>query len=63
MDLTGRLDPELAAVFPDLPALDLTDIPTVRTAMMDMLAAANAGAATAGRPWRGPSGSDRDARP
>ena len=27
MDLTGRLDPEVAAVFPHLPVLDLTDIP------------------------------------
>ena len=44
MDLTGRLDPEIAAVFPHLPVLDLTDIPTARTTMMDMLAAANAGA-------------------
>jgi acetyl esterase/lipase len=44
MDLTGRLDPEVAAVFPHLPVLDLTDIPTARTTMMDMLAAANADA-------------------
>ena len=28
MDLTGRLDPGIAAVFPHLPALDRTDIPT-----------------------------------
>jgi acetyl esterase/lipase len=45
MDLMGRLDPEIAAVFPDLPPLDLTDIPAARTVMMDMLAAANEGAA------------------
>ena len=45
MDLMGRLDPELAEVFPHLPPLDLTDIPTARTVMMDMLAAANEGAA------------------
>jgi hypothetical protein len=44
MDLTGRLDPEVAAAFPHLPVLDLTDIPTARTTMMDMLAAANADA-------------------
>jgi acetyl esterase/lipase len=44
MDLLGRLDPELATVLPALPALDLTDIPAARTVMMDMLAAANAGA-------------------
>jgi len=44
MDLAGRLDPEIAAVFPHLPVLDLTDIPTARTTMMDMLAAANADA-------------------
>jgi hypothetical protein len=43
MDLMGRLDPELAAVFPHIPVLDLTDIPTARTVMMDMLAAANEG--------------------
>ncbi len=45
MDLLGRLDPEVAAAFPYLPVLDLTDIPTARTTMMDMLAAANADAA------------------
>jgi acetyl esterase/lipase len=45
MDLMGRLDPEIAAVFPDLPPLDLTDIPAARTVMMDMLAAANEGVA------------------
>jgi hypothetical protein len=44
MDLTGRLDPEIAAVFPHVPVLDLTDIPTARTTMMDMLAAATADA-------------------
>lgn len=27
MDLLGRLDPEIAEVFPHLPPLDLTDIP------------------------------------
>ncbi len=43
MDLLGRLDPELATVFPALPALDLTDIPAARTVMLDMLAAANGG--------------------
>ncbi len=43
MDLMGRLDPEIAAVFPQMPALDLTDIPAARTVMMDMLAAANEG--------------------
>jgi acetyl esterase/lipase len=43
MDLMGRLDPEIAEVFPNLPPLDLTDIPTARTTMMDMLAAANVG--------------------
>jgi len=44
MDLIGRLDPEIAEVFPDLPPLDLTDIPAARTVLMDMLAAANEGA-------------------
>jgi acetyl esterase/lipase len=44
MDLAGRLDPEVAEVFPHLPVLDLTDIPTARTTMMDMLATANADA-------------------
>lgn len=44
MDLPGRLDPEIAEIFPHLPVLDLTDIPTARTTMMDMLAAAQAGA-------------------
>ena len=43
VDLLGRLDPEIAEVFPHLPPLDLTDIPTARTTMMDMLAAAQAG--------------------
>jgi hypothetical protein len=33
MDLLGRLDPEIAEVFPHLPPLDLTDIPTARTTM------------------------------
>ena len=44
MDLPARLDPELAEIFPHLPVLDLTDIATARTTMMDMLAAAQAGA-------------------
>jgi len=43
VDLAGRLDPEIAEVFPHIPVLDLTDIPTARTTMMDMLAAAQAG--------------------
>jgi acetyl esterase/lipase len=43
MDLLGRLDPEIAEVFPHLPPLDLTDIPTARTTMMNMLAEAQAG--------------------
>jgi acetyl esterase/lipase len=43
MDLLGRLDPEMADVFPELPALDLKDIPAARGVLMDMLAAANAG--------------------
>ena len=43
MDLLGRLDPEVAEVFPHLPPLDLTDIPTARTTMMNMLAEAQAG--------------------
>lgn len=43
MDLIARMDPEVAEVFPHIPALDLTDIPTARTTMMDMLAAAHAG--------------------
>jgi acetyl esterase/lipase len=43
MDLLGRLDPEIADVFPQLPVLDLKNIPAARTVMMDMLAAANAG--------------------
>ena len=43
MDLLGRLDPEIAEIFPHLPVLDLTDIPTARTTMMDMLAEAQAG--------------------
>jgi acetyl esterase/lipase len=42
MELIDRMDPEVAAVFPHLPVMDLTDIPTARTTMMDMLAAANA---------------------
>ena len=42
MDLLGRLDPEIAEIFPHLPVLDLTDIPTARTTMMDMLAEAQA---------------------
>ncbi len=44
MDLPGRLDPEIAEIFPSLPVLDLTDIPAARTTMMDMLSAAQAGA-------------------
>jgi acetyl esterase/lipase len=44
LDLPGRLDPEIAEIFPHLPVLDLTDIATARTTMMDMLAAAQAGA-------------------
>jgi acetyl esterase/lipase len=43
MDLLGRLDPEIAEVFPHLPPLDLTDIPTARTTMMNLLAEAQAG--------------------
>src|SRR6185437_14842536 len=43
MDLLGRLDPEIAEVFPHLPPLDLTDIPTARTTMMNMLTEAQAG--------------------
>jgi acetyl esterase/lipase len=43
MDLMQRLDPEIAAVLPQLPAMDLTDIPGARATLMDMLAAANAG--------------------
>ena len=43
MDLLPRMDPEVAAVYPLLPPLDLDDIPTARTTMMDMLAAATAG--------------------
>jgi acetyl esterase/lipase len=42
MDLLPRMDPEVAAVYPLLPPLDLDDIPTARTTMMDMLAAATA---------------------
>ena len=45
MDLLPRMDPEVAAVYPLLPPLDLDDIPTARTTMMDMLAAATAGIA------------------
>ncbi len=44
MDLPGRLDPEIAEIFPSLPVLDLTDIPAARTTMMDMLSTAQAGA-------------------
>ena len=43
MDLLGRLDPEIAEIFPHLPVLDLTGIPTARSTMMDMLAEAQAG--------------------
>jgi len=43
MDLMQRLDPEIAAVLPQLPAMDLTDIPAARATLMDMLAAANEG--------------------
>jgi len=43
MDLLGRLDPEIAEIFPHLPVLDLTDIPAARATMMDMLAEAQAG--------------------
>jgi len=43
MDLMQRLDPEIAAVLPLLPAMDLTDIPAARATLMDMLAAANEG--------------------
>ena len=42
MDLLARMDPEVAAVYPLLPGLDLEDIPTARTTLMDMLAAATA---------------------
>jgi acetyl esterase/lipase len=43
MDLLARMDPEVAVVFPNLPVLDLNDLPTARSTMMDMLAAANSG--------------------
>jgi acetyl esterase/lipase len=43
MDLLARMDPELATVFPQLPVLDLTDIPRARSVMLQMLAQANAG--------------------
>jgi acetyl esterase/lipase len=43
MDLLARTDPEVAQVYPHLPVLDLTDIPTARSTMMEMLAAATAG--------------------
>jgi acetyl esterase/lipase len=43
MDLLARMDPDIAAVFPHLPVLDLKDIPTARSTMMDMLAQANSG--------------------
>lgn len=45
MDLLARMDPEVAEVFAHLPVLNLDDIPTAWTTMMDMLAAANAGVA------------------
>ena len=43
MDLSARMDPEVAEVFPHLPVLDLDDIPAARATMMEMLAAVNAG--------------------
>jgi acetyl esterase/lipase len=39
MDLLKRLDPEIATIFPDLPVLDLTDIPAARSALAEFLAA------------------------
>jgi acetyl esterase/lipase len=43
MDLLARTDPEIAAIHPHLPIMDLDDIPAARTTLLDMLAAANAG--------------------
>ena len=43
MDLLARMDPEVGAGYPHLPVLDLDEIPTARSTMMDMLAAATAG--------------------
>lgn len=43
MDLLKRTDPEVAAVLPGLPVLDLTDIPAARQALLDRRAVANAG--------------------
>ena len=43
MDLLKRIDPEVAAVLPGLPVLDLTDIPTARQALLDRRAVASAG--------------------
>jgi acetyl esterase/lipase len=42
MALVDRMDPEVAAVYPHLPVMDLTDIPTARSTLMEMLATANA---------------------
>ena len=43
MDLFKRIDPEVAAVLPGLPVLDLTDIPTARQALLERRAVASAG--------------------
>lgn len=43
MDLLPRMDPEVAAVYPHLPVMDLNDIPTARSTMMAMLAEATQG--------------------
>jgi acetyl esterase/lipase len=43
MDLLKRIDPEVAAVLPGLPVLDLTDIPAARQALLDRRAVASAG--------------------
>jgi acetyl esterase/lipase len=43
MDLVKRIDPEVAAVLPGLPVLDLTDIPAARQALLERRAVASAG--------------------
>jgi acetyl esterase/lipase len=43
MDLAKRIDPEVAAVLPGLPVLDLTDIPAARQALLERRAVASAG--------------------
>jgi hypothetical protein len=43
VDLAKHIDPEVAAVLPGLPVLDLTDIPAARQALLERRAVASAG--------------------